>query len=52
MIYLIILAAIVITYNVRNNLKLKAEIAKLKAEAQAGVKTGVAAVEGEVKKIL
>lgn len=53
MIYLVILvAAIVIVWNVRNNSKLKAEVAKLKAEAAPLVGKAESAVLGEVKKVL
>jgi len=49
MVYLVILVAVaVIIWNVRNNSKLKAEIAKLKSEAKAGV----VSAENKVKSIL
>ena len=53
MVYLVLLvAAIVIVWNVRNNSKLKAEVAKLKQEAQAIAVKAENAVSTEVKKVL
>jgi len=53
MIYLVLLvAAIVIVWNVRNNSKLKAQVAKLKAEAAPIVGKAENAVVNEIKKVL
>ncbi len=53
MIYFVLLVAvIVIVWNVRNNVKLKAEVAKLKAEALAGIAKAESAAAAEVKKVL
>jgi hypothetical protein len=47
--FLLLVAVVVIVWNVRNNSKLKAEIAKLKSEAQAVVGQTIV---NEVKKVL
>lgn len=53
MVYFIILVlAVALVWNIRNNSKLKAEVATLKAEALAGIANAKAAVEAEVKKVL
>lgn len=50
--FLFLIAVIIIVWNVRNNSKLKAEVAKLKQEAQAVAGKAEGAAVTEVKKVL